>query len=30
MNKTDKPVRVFVVRIKPEDKPLAEDVPPPQ
>jgi len=30
MNKTDKPVRLFVVRIKPKDKPLVEDVPPPQ
>jgi quercetin dioxygenase-like cupin family protein len=30
MNKTDKPVKLFVVRIKPKDKPLAEDVPPPQ
>jgi quercetin dioxygenase-like cupin family protein len=30
MNKTDKPVRLFVVRIKPKDKPLVEEVPPPQ
>jgi quercetin dioxygenase-like cupin family protein len=30
MNKTGKPVKLFVVRIKPKDKPLAEDVPPPQ
>jgi quercetin dioxygenase-like cupin family protein len=30
MNKTSKPVKLFVVRIKPKDKPLAEDVPPPQ
>ena len=30
MNKTDKPVRMFVVRIKPKDKPLVEEVPPPQ
>ena len=28
INKTDKPVRLFVVRIKPKDKPLTEDVPP--
>ena len=30
MNTTDKPVRMFVVRIKPKDKPLVEEVPPPQ
>jgi quercetin dioxygenase-like cupin family protein len=30
MNKTDKPVRLFVVRIKSKDKPLVEEVPPPQ
>jgi quercetin dioxygenase-like cupin family protein len=30
MNKTDKPMRLFVVRIKPKDKPLVEEVPPPQ
>jgi hypothetical protein len=30
MNKTDKPVRLFVVRVKPQDKPLVEEVPPPQ
>lgn len=31
MNKTDKPVKLFVVRIKPKDEPLAVDVPaPPQ
>jgi quercetin dioxygenase-like cupin family protein len=30
MNKTDKPVRLFVVRIKPKDKPLVEEAPPPQ
>jgi quercetin dioxygenase-like cupin family protein len=30
MNKTDKPVRLFVVRIKPKDKPLVEEVPQPQ
>jgi quercetin dioxygenase-like cupin family protein len=29
-NKTNKPVRLFVVRIKPKDKPLVEEVPPPQ
>ena len=27
-NKTGKPVRLFVVRIKPKDKPLVEEVPP--
>ena len=30
MNKTDKKVRLFVVRIKPKDKPLVEEVPPPR
>ncbi|MGD9501379.1 MAG: cupin domain-containing protein [Methyloceanibacter sp.] len=30
MNKTDKPVRLFAVRIKPKEKPLVEEVPPPQ
>jgi len=30
MNKGDKPVKLFVVRIKPKDKPLVEEVPPPQ
>jgi quercetin dioxygenase-like cupin family protein len=30
MNMTDKPVRLFAVRIKPKDKPLVEEVPPPQ
>jgi quercetin dioxygenase-like cupin family protein len=30
MNKTDKPVQLFVLRIKPKDKPLVEEVPPPQ
>jgi quercetin dioxygenase-like cupin family protein len=30
MNKTDKPVKLFVVRIKPKDKPLVEEVTPPQ
>jgi quercetin dioxygenase-like cupin family protein len=30
MNKTDQPVKLFVVRIKPKDKPLVQEVPPPQ
>jgi quercetin dioxygenase-like cupin family protein len=30
MNKTDKPVKLFVVRIKPVDQPLVEEVPAPQ
>ncbi|MBC8013537.1 MAG: cupin domain-containing protein [Methyloceanibacter sp.] len=30
MNKTDRPVKLFVVRIKPQDKPLVEEVPAPQ
>ncbi|MEX1060385.1 MAG: cupin domain-containing protein [Methyloceanibacter sp.] len=30
MNKGDRPVKLFVVRIKPGDKPLVEEVPPPQ
>ena len=31
MNKGDKPVKLFVVRIKPKDKPLVVEVPaPPQ
>lgn len=30
MNRTDKPVRLLAVRIKPKDKPLVEEVPPPQ
>ena len=30
MNLSDAPVKLFVVRIKPKDKPLAEEVPPPQ
>jgi quercetin dioxygenase-like cupin family protein len=30
INKTDKPVKLFVVRIKPKAKPLVEEVPPPQ
>lgn len=29
-NKTDRPVKLFVVRIKPKDKPLVEEVQPPQ
>ncbi|MGH6833891.1 MAG: cupin domain-containing protein [Methyloceanibacter sp.] len=29
MNNGDKPVKLFVVRIKPKDKPLVEEVPPP-
>ncbi len=29
-NEGDQPVKLFVVRIKPKDKPLAEEVPPPQ
>jgi hypothetical protein len=29
MNQGDRPVKLFVVRIKPKDKPLAEEVPPP-
>lgn len=29
-NEGDKPVKLFVVRIKPKDKPLVEEVPPPQ
>ena len=29
MNKGDRPVKLFVVRIKPKDKPLVEEVPPP-
>ena len=27
MNQTDKPVKLFVVRIKPKDKPLVQEVP---
>ena len=27
---TNKPVKLFVVRVKPKDKPLAKDVPPPE
>lgn len=30
MNKGDIPVKLFVVRIKPKDKPLVQEVPPPQ
>ena len=30
MNKGDKPVKLFVVRIKPKDKPLVVEVPAPQ
>ena len=30
MNEGDGPVKLFVVRIKPKDKPLVEEVPPPQ
>jgi quercetin dioxygenase-like cupin family protein len=30
MNTSDQPVRLFVVRIKPKDKPLVQEVPPPQ
>jgi quercetin dioxygenase-like cupin family protein len=30
MNEGDIPVKLFVVRIKPKDKPLVEEVPPPQ
>jgi quercetin dioxygenase-like cupin family protein len=29
MNKSDKLVKLFVVRIKPKDKPLVQEVPPP-
>lgn len=29
MNKSDAPVKLFVVRIKPKDKPLVEEVPAP-
>jgi quercetin dioxygenase-like cupin family protein len=29
MNNGDQPVKLFVVRIKPKDKPLVEEVPPP-
>lgn len=30
LNKSDQPVKLFVVRIKPKDKPLVVEVPPPQ
>ena len=30
LNKSGQPVKLFVVRIKPKDKPLVEEVPPPQ
>ena len=30
MNEGDIPVKLFVVRIKPREKPLAEDIPPPR
>jgi quercetin dioxygenase-like cupin family protein len=30
LNKSGRPVKLFVVRIKPKDKPLVEEVPPPQ
>jgi hypothetical protein len=30
MNKGDTPVKLFVVRIKPKDKPLVVEVPAPQ
>lgn len=30
MNEGDTPVKLFVVRIKPKDKPLVQEVPPPQ
>jgi quercetin dioxygenase-like cupin family protein len=30
MNKGDVPVKLYVVRIKPKDKPLIQEVPPPQ
>src|SRR5262245_9315162 len=30
MNKTDKPMRLLVVRIKPKDKPIVEEVSPPR
>jgi len=30
MNQTDQPVKLFVVRIKPKDKPLVQEVPSPQ
>jgi quercetin dioxygenase-like cupin family protein len=30
LNKSDRPVKLFVVRIKPKDQPLVEEVPAPQ
>jgi hypothetical protein len=30
MNESDVPVKLFVVRIKPKDQPLVEEVPAPQ
>lgn len=30
LNQSDRPVKLFVVRIKPKDRPLVEEVPPPQ
>jgi quercetin dioxygenase-like cupin family protein len=30
LNKSDRPVKLFVVRIKPKDKPLVQEMPPPQ
>ena len=30
LNKSDQPVKLFVLRIKPKDKPLVQEVPPPQ
>ena len=30
LNQSDKPVKLFVVRIKPKDQPLVEEVPAPQ
>lgn len=30
LNQTDQPVKLFVVRIKPKDKPLVQEVPAPQ
>lgn len=30
LNQSDRPVKLFVVRIKPKDQPLVEEVPPPQ
>ena len=30
LNKSDQPVKLFVLRIKPKDEPLVQEVPPPQ